>query len=134
MENVIGGAGIEKQWHDQLKLSGRDSDAALFGLRGAQIFDRVEIDDDPDALTVLQNTASILADAIATITCLINPSLIVLGGGVGSHTTLRNEVERLLGQSNFPHPAVRTSVLGTEAQLFGAVSLSLSLIESRLVC
>jgi glucokinase len=132
LEGIIGGAGIERQWCEQLARSGRD-DASLKSLRGAQIFDLAE-KRDPDAISVMRYTAAVLADAISTISLLYDPSLVVLGGGVGSHECLRKETEDLLLKSDFPHPAIRISLLGTQAQLYGAVSISLSAIESTMVC
>jgi glucokinase len=132
LERTIGGDGIEQRWIEQLARAGRE-DARLKSLRGAQIFDLAN-DGDTDAKEVLQFTAGVLADAVATITLLLNPQLIVLGGGVGSHECLRQETERVLSGSDFPHPALRTSELGTQAQLYGAISVSLSAIENKLLC
>ena len=83
---------------------------------------------------MLNAVATTLADAISTITLLFNPSLIVLGGGIGSHPALRSETERILAATAFPHPALRTSKLGSQAQLHGAIALSLCTLESRLFC
>ena len=135
LERLIGGTGIEQQWQHQLTLSGQ-TDAALTSLRGSQIFDHAATTHStaPAAHAVLLNVATLLADAISTITLLFNPSLVVLGGGVGSHPALRTETERILAVSAFPHPTLRTSKLGSQAQLHGAVALSLLALESRLFC
>lgn len=132
LERTIGGEGIEQRWLQQLGESGRE-DEGLKSLRGAQIFDLAK-DGDADAKAVLRFAATALADAIATITLLLNPQLIVLGGGVGSNECLREETQTILAGSDFPHPAVRTSQLGTQAQLYGAISLSLSAVENKLLC
>lgn len=133
LERTIGGAGIEELWHSHLQRSNRASDPVLSGLRGAEIFD-LAAEGDADASAVLDYTAGVLADAIATITLLFNPSLVILGGGVGSHELLRRETERHLADSDFPHPAIRTSLLGTQAQLYGTIALSLTGIEGKLLC
>jgi glucokinase len=122
LERSIGGEGIEHAWTERLGRSGR-MDESLKSLRGVEIFELAR-KGDADAIAVLRFTATMLADVIATITLLLNPTLIVLGGGVGANEGLREETERLLQASNFPHPAVRISELGTQAQLFGAISLS----------
>jgi glucokinase len=134
LERVVGGAGIEQLWREQLRKSGRAEETPLTGLRGSEIFDRVQEHSDPDAIAVLRYAARVLADALATVSLVFNPGLIVLGGGLGAHPCLQKEIERELAGSNFPHPTVRTSLLGTEAQLFGAVALALSTVETRLVC
>lgn len=132
LEQTIGGGGIEHRWTEQLARSGR-SDPALEQIRGAAIFD-LALQGDPDAQEVLRFTAAMLMDVIATTTLLLNPTLVVLGGGVGSHRALRVETETMLQASNFPHPTVRTSELGTQAQLYGAISVSRSAVESKLLC
>ncbi len=132
LERMIGGEGIERQWCENLARSGRH-DQALTSLRGAQIFDLAE-KRDVDAIKVMESTAGVLADAINTISLLFDPALVVLGGGVGSHECLRRETERLLRASDFPHPALTISLLGTQAQLYGAISLSLLAVESTLFC
>jgi glucokinase len=134
LERTIGGVGIERKWREQLRQSSRDGDHALMELRATAIFDRVDAQQDPDAIAVLHFTARQLADAIAIAMLIVNPSLIVLGGGVGSHPCLQRETERLLGEARFPLPTVRTSTLGLHAQLYGAVALALEAVENQLVC
>lgn len=132
LERTIGGSGIEHSWTEQLARSGRE-DESLRNLRGAQIFD-LAVKGDSDAREVLRSTATMLTDVIATTTLLLNPTLVVLGGGVGSHQGLRDETESMLQANDFPYPAIKISELGTQAQLYGAISLSLSAVESRLLC
>jgi len=133
LERVIGGAGIERQWLERLERAGLRNEAELAELRAPQIFDLAQ-EGDLLALEVLQSTAGILADAIATLALVFNPDLIVLGGGVGSHDRLCRETDRLLRNADFAPPRIRTSFLGTQAQLHGAISLSLSAVESKLLC
>lgn len=134
LEQTIGGGGIERKWREQLRISGRDGDLALMAERATHIFDRVDGQQDPDAIAVLRFTAHQLADAISIAMLIVNPSLVVLGGGAGSHACLQREIERLLCEVRFPRPAVRTSKLGLHAQLYGAVALALNAVEKQLVC
>ncbi|WP_263409782.1 ROK family protein [Terriglobus tenax] len=131
LERVIGGAGIEAQWQSELERTKQGS-AELRALRASQIFE-LAATGNPQAKAVLQNTARILGDAIATITLLFNPSLVVMGGGVGSHAALCEAVGGVLAESDFPHPQVRCSVLGPEAQLYGSVALSLQAMDGKLL-
>lgn len=132
LERAIGGEGIERRWREEL-AAGRRDDPALRNLRGTQIFDLAE-QQDTAAMAVVGFTATVLAQAIATITVLLNPTLVVLGGGVGSHECLRAKTEELLSEGDFSYPAVRISELGTQAQLYGAISVSLAAVENRLLC
>ncbi|MEO8737091.1 MAG: transcriptional regulator, partial [Edaphobacter sp.] len=59
--------------------------------------------------------------------------MIVLGGGIGSHPELCRLTQKLMQQNEFARPALCASALGTQAQLHGAVSVSLSAIESTLL-
>lgn len=131
LERAIGGEGIEARWVAQLDREGVN-DVQLRKLRASQIFD-LAAENHPVAQSVLHYTAEILADAVATVTLLFNPSLVVMGGGVGSHATLCAATEEILSKSDFPHPRVRCSVLGPEAQLHGSVAVSLAAVESRLM-
>lgn len=134
LERVIGGAGIERLWREKLKQSRRLPDRALAELRANRILDRVDGADDPDAMAILDYTARVLTDAIAVTMLLLNPSLIVLGGGIGAHRCLQREVARRVEEIRFPRPAVRTSTLDTHAQLYGAIAVALEASDAELVC
>jgi len=132
LERIIGGPGIEEQWSRRLKRDRRQSDRALSKLCASQIFDLAQ-EGDPLAIHVLTDTAQILADAIGTISLLFNPRLIVLGGGVGAHECLCRATEKFVAKNEFAHPRLRSSSLGTQAQLFGAISLSLAAVNGTLI-
>jgi glucokinase len=132
LERIIGGLEIEARWEARLKKERRGVPEELKGLRAPQIFDLAE-QGDVRAEEVLQSTARILADALSTVALLYNPELIVLGGGVGAHSALCRVTEQCLRENDFALPMLRSSSLGTQAQLFGAVSLSLAAAEQKLL-
>lgn len=131
LERAIGGAGIEAEWLRRLQKAGI-SDASLAKLRATQIFDLAQ-EGDRVASEVLLYTARILANCLTDLTLLLDPEVIIVGGGVGSHGELCRLTEDLLQQNEFARPAVRSSSLGTQAQLHGAISVSLSAIEDMLL-
>ena len=133
LERVIGGAGIEARWRDLLRRDPRCASTDRMHLRAPQIFDRAE-QGDPLADEVVEATARVLADALSTVALLYNPQMIVLGGGVGSHPTLCRRTEHLLREHEFAVPAVRSSSLGSAAQLHGAVAIALNSVEPGLLC
>ncbi len=133
LERVIGGAGIEAMWQKTLRRDRRTANQSLLELRATQVLDLAD-EGHALALEVVTATARILADAIGTIALLLNPRMVVLGGGVGAHKALCRATETFLRQNQFAQPELRTSTLGTEAQLFGAVSLALSAAEADLLC
>ena len=131
LERLVGGPGIEEQW---TKALARAACLApdLGKLRATQIFDLAR-DGDPIANEILAATASLIADAVADIALVLNPELVILGGGVGSHSELCRQTRTLLQRHGFAAPRLRSSSLGTRAQLFGAISLSIGAAEARLL-
>ena len=130
LEQVIGGPGIEAEWRRRLEK--RNPDTGLLDLRASQIFDRAAAGD-RQATDLLGWVAAILAEAIADIAVLLNPEVVVLGGGVGAHPELCRVTAALLQRHVFAQPSLRSSALGTDAQLHGAISVSLAAVEARLL-
>ena len=132
MEGQIGGHGIEREWLRLLERQGRSGDPALARLRASEICD-LAAEGDRLASEVVERTAQILAQCIASLALVLDPEVVILGGGVGSHDELRRVTEKFLDQNEFARPRLRSSSLGTQAQLYGAVSLSLAACESKLL-
>ena len=84
----------------------------------------------------MKRHASVLAEALLALASLIDPEMIVTGGGIGSNPILleplRAAVDRIA-----PWPVrIETSALGARAGLIGAIHhalLSLPQIESHRV-
>lgn len=132
MERAIGGLGIEAEWR---RLLGRERGSncnELAKLRATEIFD-LAVDGDRLASQVVQYAAQILADCITDMSLTLDPEVVILGGGVGSHPELCRVTEKLLARNEFAKPQVRSSSLGTQAQLHGAIYLSLTASEARLL-
>jgi glucokinase len=132
MERAIGGLGIEAEWRRLLTRDRRSNVSDLSGLRATEIFD-LAVDGDRLAAQVVQYAAQILTDCIVEMSLTLDPSVVILGGGVGSHPELCKTTEKLLARNEFAKPQVRSSSLGTQAQLYGAISLSLAASETRLL-
>jgi predicted NBD/HSP70 family sugar kinase len=126
LESVIGGDGIGQQWLKVSQANGR-SDT----LNASEIFARASCGD-LLAQSVLDRSAQFLAYAVYNISLVLNSSLFVLGGGVGSNVPLRDATERILQQYKEPScPKVVVSHLGTDAQLMGAIRLALTAAETH---
>jgi glucokinase len=136
LEQAIGGRGIEEEWRRVLQRNDLarkgESIEELKRLKALQIFD-LAAEGDRAAGEVVRYTSVILADAIANISLLLNPEVVVLGGGVGSHSELCRAVEKLVQRHEFAQPMLRSSSLGTQAQLHGAVSVSLAAVEEQIL-
>lgn len=130
LEGLIGGLGIEAHWKRLLRGTGREG---LGALRAPQIFDLAE-GGDTLAMEVLQGTAKLLADALCTVILVLDPAMIVLGGGVGSHRSLAAATAECLRDNEFIVPEIRSSALGTEAQLYGAVAVSVAALQAEFRC
>lgn len=88
---------------------------------------------DAAALRVAGVVARRIALAIASIVPVIDPELVILGGGVGRNGDLLLDpvVHELEALSPF-HPRVEVSALGEDAELVGAVSMALDAAQDRL--
>lgn len=132
MERAIGGPGIEAEWQKLLNRERRTDVDGLSQLRATEIFD-LAVDGDRLAARTLHYASQILADCITEMSLILDPEVVILGGGVGSHPELCRVTEKLLARNEFAKPQVRSSSLGTQAQLHGAISLSLAATEARLL-
>jgi predicted NBD/HSP70 family sugar kinase len=84
------------------------------------------------ASRVVEAEAALLALAIATVTPVLDPELVILGGGIGRNGDLLLEpIERELRQLLPFRPRVVVSALGEDAVLRGAVATALEVARER---
>jgi predicted NBD/HSP70 family sugar kinase len=84
------------------------------------------------ASRVVEAEAARLALAIATVTPVLDPELVILGGGIGRNGDLLLEpIERELRQLLPFRPRVVVSALGEDAVLRGAVATALEVARER---
>jgi glucokinase len=132
LERAIGGEGIEREWLRLLARDRRANDAGLAKLRATEIFE-LAAEGDRLASEVVQYTAGTLAHCIADLALVLDPEAVILGGGVGSHAELCRATTKIVDRNDFARPRVRSSSLGTQAQLHGAIFLSLAASELQLL-
>jgi glucokinase len=126
LESTIGGDGIRQQWQE----AGRSS-AHSKHLNATEVFD-LALTGDSLAKVVLDRSARLLAYAVYNISLVLNPSLFVLGGGVGMNRALRDATDAVLQRHREPaQPKLVISSLGQDAQLMGAIRLALDTVERR---
>jgi predicted NBD/HSP70 family sugar kinase len=110
--------------------------ARRLGMRGRltakDVFERARQRDEK-ALAVVRVEAEHLARAVAAINAVLDPELVVLGGGIGHNGDLLiGPMERHLRKlSSWPPPPLMVSALGDEAVLLGAVAVALSRARER---
>jgi glucokinase len=130
-ESVIGGHGIENAWRQMCRNSAPRG-SANSQLKATQIFELAE-QGDMRARELLQATAQVLAHALANISVMLNTSLIVLGGAIGTSEPLLRATRKLLDRNEVARPSLAISLLGEDAQLYGAVRLALDRVESSIL-
>jgi len=83
---------------------------------------------------VVDETADHLSITIANITCLLDPELIVLGGGVANAGDLLIPAIQERLQGVIPHiPRIEASILGTRATVMGAITLTVHITKDYFV-
>ena len=87
---------------------------------------------DPTAADVVDALANKVGLAIATVCSIVDPELVVLGGGIGANASLlplvRAAVARVL-----PLPVrIETSPLGDRSALYGALAIALRSARGQL--
>jgi predicted NBD/HSP70 family sugar kinase len=90
-------------------------------------------DGDRKALRVVAIEAQRIALAVAAVASVVDPELVILGGGIGGNADLLVEpvLTELRAVSPF-RPRVEVSVLQEEATVYGAVFMALQAAQGRL--
>ena len=89
---------------------------------------------DPLAREIVEMEARLLARAVSAIAAVVDPELVILGGGVGHNGDLLLEpIERELQAITPLSVRVVTSALGTDAVLHGAVGTAVSAAWDQLL-
>ena len=100
----------------------------LLKIEAKTVFDAAHAED-PLALEVYHRYISYLAQAVASVVNLLDPEVIVLGGGVSKAGSflldpLTKEYPEYVLFNDQPLPPVKLAVLGSEAGIIGAAMLS----------
>lgn len=132
LESRVGAAAIPEWQHARRLVEsvggvGRDRAAAV-----AHIIEAARAGD-TRAAAVIDELAVYLGTAVANIVAVLDPALVVFGGGL-SHAgdLLLQPVRRVVSRIVPNLPALEISSLGDDAQLMGAVNSAMDLAETRL--
>ncbi len=123
LETAIGADGVLATAR-RAGVRGASSAAEVFdAARGGQV----------KARRAVEIVAEGIALGIAAIVPVLDPALVILGGGIGRNAELlRQPLERELRVLSPFRPRIEVSSLGEEAELMGAVSLALVAAQERL--
>jgi glucokinase len=124
LESLAGGEGIRNHWlHEWNPKKTRLPQE----LTATQIFDHaMQEDGDPLAIAILSQSARLLAYSLYNVSLVLSCPFFVLGGTIGLHPALSNAIQAVLRQRvDRAHCQVSCSILGADAQLYGAIRMAL---------
>jgi predicted NBD/HSP70 family sugar kinase len=124
LEDEVGAAGILAALKERSPATRARSAQEVFELAGGG---------DADARSVVEHVASRLGAAIGTVCAILDPELVVLGGGIGSNPLLLRPV-RGAAAALVPITArIEASRLRDRAALQGAIAVALNAARSQLL-
>jgi predicted NBD/HSP70 family sugar kinase len=110
LEEVAGGAGVARRYGEP-DTSARE----IFRRRAAG---------DAHAAAVLEAQARATALAVVSAVAMLDPALVILGGGIGGRADFLADVRRHVAALTLHAPALAASRLGERAGLIGAAELA----------
>lgn len=119
LEATAGGAGLAAHWqaHTGAPATGRDVFAAASA-------------GDAFALRLLDEQARALAMGVRAIQALLDPQLILFGGGIGTRHDVFARVQAALAAHGLPLPELQLSALRERAGVVGAIEAGLDAMHS----
>jgi glucokinase len=121
LEHHVGAAAIVRDWR-RVSGAGRGEATDIASLFAAAR------DGNAVAVQLVTEVATMLGVAIANVVTTLDPTLVVLGGGIGQVGKQLLEPVRLVVERIVPNrPTIRMTALAGDAQLFGSVFSSLKL-------
>lgn len=86
----------------------------------------------PAAKAIVEDEGRRLGVAIAAVCAVIDPELVVLGGGIGGNPALLRPVRRTVAALAPFAPRIEATMLGERASLYGALAIALREAHERL--
>jgi predicted NBD/HSP70 family sugar kinase len=125
LEDEVAAAGILDAW--RARHDGGDNNPT----EAQEIFERAH-DGDQDAQAIVNNVVRRLGSAIASVIAVIDPELVVLGGGIGGNPSLLAPVRATVAELVPLAARIETSLLGDKAALSGAIAIALHEARAQL--
>ena len=124
LESAIGAASVV--------TSARNAGVRRSGLTAEQVVEAARRGD-ARAQGVVRELGTRIGLALAAIVSVLDPALVILGGGIGRNGDLLLEpIQSELASLAPVQPPVMVSQLGEDAELLGAVSMALGVAQERL--
>jgi predicted NBD/HSP70 family sugar kinase len=93
---------------------------------------RAARDGNRKALRVIDEAATLIGKAIATLTILLDPQIVLIAGGIGENfDLLQPGIDAVVSAYTPTVPVIKPGALGNEAALFGGVATALPFARER---
>lgn len=86
----------------------------------------------PTAESIVRNEARRIGLAIASVCAVIDPELVILGGGIGANPMLLEPVRSVVASLSPLPPRIERTLVGDHAALYGALAVALREARSTL--
>jgi predicted NBD/HSP70 family sugar kinase len=93
---------------------------------------RAAAEGDCVAHTIVEEVSTLVGMAAANVSCVVDPSLVVLGGALGMHGELLERVRQIVGRIMPTPPAIVVSDLDKDAPLWGCLLVGLGEARERI--
>jgi predicted NBD/HSP70 family sugar kinase len=121
LENTAASGGIMRRLHEFLAEHADSTLGADATVK--DVFAAASVGD-PLGLRLVDDEARLIALGVAAVDAVIDPQLVVLGGGIGANPLLLAPVRNYVSQLVPQPPEVHSSSLGERASLYGAIALA----------
>ena len=135
LERYVSGMGIATEGRSVLAGGNGAGAATLVEERDARyVFEALHAGD-PQAQTLVENSFAMLGVGVANLISVLDPELVVFNGGLvkGAPELMLKTVQRVVSRIHAKPPAIRLSMLGDKAQIWGAIYTLLHPEEERAI-
>ncbi|MBB3310407.1 putative NBD/HSP70 family sugar kinase [Rhizobium sp. BK196] len=104
------------------------------GIKDTSVRDilRLAEKEDPIAANVIRKVADIAALLIVSVNAIVDPTIVVLGGSIGSHPLMVERIREGIAKASRRNIKVEASALGSRATLIGALAIALTHLHNLL--
>ncbi len=126
LEERIAGNGIVTGMLERLDEKGIDADSIFPVERDAEAVFAQAARGNEDAQAIVEETSTYFAMALANIVAVLDPEIVVIGGGIGIALAENTEKIQTILEHHIPRPPkIIPSSLGAIAGVYGAVAVAL---------
>lgn len=126
LEELIAGHGIVTAMLERLDEQGIDADTVFPVERDAEAVFAEAANGNADAQAIVEKTITYFAMALTNIIAVLDPEIVVIGGGIGSALADSTQQIQAILECHIPRPPkIVPSALGSIAGVYGAVAVAL---------